>query len=101
MHPDESAEYVGKAIATIEIDVRRLMSGDPVRDLPTYASKMERAFAAGDIRVACDHASMVMALLDAYQPTRDAAAPSQILRARAIEIDETPFPYDGRGDPLL
>ena len=77
------------------------MPGDHVRGLPSFASKMERASAAGDIRVACDHASMVMASLDAYQPTRATAAAAQILRARAIEIDETPIQYDGSGNPFL
>lgn len=101
MHPDESADHVSRSIAIIEIDVRRLMAGDHVYRLPSFASKMERAFAAGDIRVARDHASMVMALLDAYKPAKDATAAAQILRARAFEVDGTPLPYDGSGDPIL
>ena len=84
MHPDESTERVREAIATIEIDVRRLMPSEPASKLPGFASKMERALAEGNAREARDHALMVMVLLVAYKPTEAAAAAAFFIKVIAI-----------------
>ena len=101
MHSDTKAESVREAIEIVREDVRRLFSGNHVRDLPSYASKMERSFAVRNIREAKDHAATVIALLRVYSPAKAAEGAVADLWSRVNEINSSELPYDGRGDPTL